>query len=77
MTVFDIICVAATGSFLPAGGLPMLSYLDPAVTSYSSVLTAFRVFNIIGQVLIWITAIITVISGAKYLIDNKDVISEM
>ena len=34
-------------------------------------------FNIIGQCLIWITAVITVISGVKYLIDNKDVISDM
>lgn len=77
MTIFDIICVAATGSFLPAGGLPMLSYLDPSISAFSGVLTAFRVFNIIGQVLIWITAVITVISGVKYLLDNKDVISEM
>ena len=77
MTIFDIICVAATGSFLPAGGLPMLSYLDPSISAFSGVLTAFRVFNIIGQVLIWITAVITVISGVKYLMDNKDVISEM
>ena len=35
------------------------------------------VFNVIGQVLIWITAIITVISGVKYLVDNKSVISDM
>ena len=36
-----------------------------------------NVFNIIGQVLIWITAVITVISGVKYLVDNKEVISDM
>ena len=77
MTAYDIICVAVTGSFMPAGGLPMLTLLDPSVTAYSGILTVFRVFNIIGQVLIWITAVITVISGVKYLADNKEVISDM
>ena len=47
------------------------------MTAYSGILTVFRVFNIIGQVLIWITAVITVISGVKYLADNKEVISDM
>jgi CDP-diacylglycerol--glycerol-3-phosphate 3-phosphatidyltransferase len=37
----------------------------------------FDIFNIIGQVLLWIVAIITVISGVKYLVDNKAVISDM
>ena len=37
----------------------------------------FCIFNYIGQGLLWITAIITVISGVKYLIDNKDAISDM
>ena len=37
----------------------------------------FNIFNIIGQVMLWIVAIITVISGAKYLVDNKEVISDM
>lgn len=37
----------------------------------------FNIFNIIGQVLLWIVAIITVISGVKYLVDNKEVISDM
>lgn len=37
----------------------------------------FDIFNIIGQVLLWIVAIITVISGVIYLKDNKDVISDM
>lgn len=37
----------------------------------------FNIFNIIGQVLLWIVAIITVISGVIYLKDNKDVISDM
>ena len=46
-------------------------------TGYLSVFQAFGIFNIIGQSLLWITAVITVISGVKYLADNKDVISEM
>jgi CDP-diacylglycerol--glycerol-3-phosphate 3-phosphatidyltransferase len=46
-------------------------------TGYLSVFQAFGIFNIIGQSLIWITAVITVISGVKYLADNKDVISDM
>jgi len=33
--------------------------------------------NIIGQVMFWIVAVITVISGVIYLKDNKDVISDM
>ena len=37
----------------------------------------YSVFVIIGQVLIWITAVLTVISGVKYLVDNKEVISDM
>ena len=37
----------------------------------------FNIFNIIGQVLLWIVAVITVISGVKYLVDNKEVISDM
>jgi len=34
-------------------------------------------FNIIGHVLIWITAGFTIVSGAKYLIDNKEIINDM
>ena len=35
------------------------------------------IFNIIGQILIWISTVFTIISGVKYLVDNKEVISEM
>lgn len=37
----------------------------------------FTIFNVIGQALLWIVAVITVISGVKYLVDNKEVISDM
>ena len=37
----------------------------------------YDIFNIIGQVMFWIVAVITVISGIIYLKDNKDVISDM
>jgi CDP-diacylglycerol--glycerol-3-phosphate 3-phosphatidyltransferase len=46
-------------------------------TGYIPIFHAFEIFNVIGQILLWITAVITVISGVKYLIDNKDVISDM
>lgn len=32
---------------------------------------------IIGEVLLWISVVFTVISGVKYVIDNKDAISDM
>ena len=44
---------------------------------YSLVYGAFNIFNIIGQALMWFAAVITVISGVKYLVDNKEVISDM
>lgn len=37
----------------------------------------FNIFNIIGNSILWIVAVITVISGVKYLVDNKEVISDM
>ncbi len=35
------------------------------------------IFYIIGEVMLWISVIFTVISGVKYVLDNKDAISEM
>lgn len=34
-------------------------------------------FYIIGEVMLWISVIFAVISGVKYVLDNKDAISEM
>ena len=46
-------------------------------TGYIPIFTVFSIVNCIGQALLWLTAIVTVISGVKYLVDNKDVISDM
>ncbi|MBE6824638.1 MAG: CDP-diacylglycerol--glycerol-3-phosphate 3-phosphatidyltransferase [Ruminococcaceae bacterium] len=35
------------------------------------------IFYIIGEVMLWISVVFTVISGVKYVLDNKDAISEM
>ena len=76
-TVMDIISLATDGvaySFTEYGVMKAVQSMNP---SFSSLLTCFDVFNIIGQVLLWIVAIITVISGVKYVVDNKEVISDM
>ena len=36
-----------------------------------------NVFYIIGEVMLWISVVFTIISGVKYVIDNKDAISDM
>ncbi len=51
--------------------------LEMISVSAVTLVTVYDVFNVIGQVLLWIVAIITVISGVKYLVDNKEVISDM
>lgn len=71
-TALDIISLAMVGWIVPNGDFYAYSW-----TAYYTLGTISNVFNIIGQVLLWIVAIITVISGVKYLVDNKEVISEM
>ncbi len=51
--------------------------LERTMTDAVALLHIYDVFNIIGQVMFWIVAVITVISGVIYLKDNKDVISDM
>ena len=46
-------------------------------TAYLTVFSVFGIFNIIGQILIWIAATVTIISGVKYLVDNKEVIADI
>ena len=36
-----------------------------------------NIFFVVGEVLLWISVVFTVISGVKYVIDNKDAISDM
>lgn len=72
-TVFDIICLISYGMTFTAGEISALNEMG----TNADIVTVFNVFNIIGQVLIWISAVITVISGVKYLVDNKEVISDI
>ena len=51
--------------------------LERTMTDPVALLHIYDVFNAIGQVMFWIVAVITVISGVIYLKDNKDVISDM
>ena len=36
-----------------------------------------NIFFVVGEVLLWISVVFTIISGVKYVIDNKDAISDM
>ena len=71
-TALEIVALSMTGHPLPS--------TVSAITDYGAagtLLLLSQIFGIIGQVLLWIVAIITVISGVKYLVDNKEVISDM
>ena len=72
-TAFDVICLISYGATVGAGELTALSELGYD----GSIMTVYNVFNIIGQALIWISVVFTVISGVKYLVDNKEVIADM
>lgn len=71
-TALEVICLILTGSFLPDSLGEITNYMAMGTLANLSV-----IFHILADVLIWITAGFTVISGVKYLVDNKDVISEM
>ena len=76
-TAMDIISAALIGKVLPISAYDAFVMSLNSNSLYQTLYTIFTIFNIIGQALLWITAIITVISGIKYLIDNKEVISDM
>ncbi len=47
-------------------------------TASSGVFTQVSgLFGTIGEILVWISVLFTVISGVKYVLDNKDAISQM
>ena len=71
-TVSQIIAIVAIFVMQVIFDLLLLIPIEASAQAYVS-----GVFNTFGQILIWITAVITVISGVKYLVDNKDVISDM
>lgn len=72
-TVFDLICLIGYGETYTSGEMFTLNKAG----CDAGFVTAYNVFNIIGQVLIWVAAVFTVISGVKYLLDNKEVINDM
>lgn len=75
-TAMDILSLILAGKVIP-----LTEYSHAAAlcsnTVHDTLYNVFGVFNIIGHVLLWIVAVITVISGVKYLLDNKEVISDM
>ena len=77
-TAMDIIALASPlGHTVPTTLFTSGMYTTLGSTVYDYLNGFFTVFNYIGQGLLWVTAVITVISGVKYLIDNKEVISDM
>ncbi len=76
-TAMDIISISVIGHTVPSGIFTTGMYTALSDTRYFMLSGCFNVFNIIGQVMLWIVAVITVISGVKYLMDNKEVISDM
>ena len=76
-TALDVISLNLLGHTVSIGELNPLLVATSSNMNIHTVYGISNTFNIIGQCLIWITAVVTVISGVKYLIDNKSVISDM
>ena len=76
-TAMDIISIFVIGFAVPSTLFTTGMYSAMSDARYIMLNSCFNVFNIIGQALLWIAAIITVISGVKYLVDSKEVISDM
>ena len=78
MTAMDVISLTSKlGHTVPIKTFSYGWYQTMSDTVYYQLNDIFTVFNIIGQVMLWIVAVVTVISGVKYLIDNREVISDM
>ena len=76
-TAMDIISLCLIGKVLPLSEYDSMKIALNSNSLYHDLYHIFTIFNIIGQTMLWIVAVITVISGVKYLLDNKEVISEM
>ena len=76
-TAMDIISLSLIGKVLPMSEYNVVKIMLNSNSLYYDLFNIYNIFNIIGQVLLWIVAVITVISGVKYLVDNKEVISDM
>lgn len=76
-TAMDIVSLILVGRAVPVGEFTNGSLGCCRGGDYAVLQNVFNILNIVGQSLLWITAVITVISGVKYLVDNKEVISDM
>lgn len=76
-TAMDIISLSLIGKVLPMSEYNVVKIMLNSNSLYHDLYNIFNIFDIIGQALLWIVAVITVISGVKYLVDNKEVISDM
>lgn len=77
-TAMDIINLAMLGEYQTiTADYNIFKVMVNSNSLYHTSYSIFCIFNYIGQGLLWIVAIITVISGVKYLLDNKKVISDM
>lgn len=76
-TIFDLICLIRFGATVGSRELHAASLLYDGGIQANGVFQIYHIFNVIGQVLIWIAAVFTVVSGVKYLVDNRDVIKDM
>lgn len=72
-TVMDILSLALLGKVQTIADYYAFTITAQNITLYN----IFNTFNIISRVMLCVVAIITVISGVKYLVDNKEVISDM
>ena len=71
-TALEVVCLVLNGTFLPSSLNEISNYMVMGTLANLSM-----IFRIVAAVLMWIIAVITVISGFKYLVDNKEVISDM
>ena len=76
-TAQDVISLILCGKVLPIAEYTPDRVALSGLEVHATLTMVFNIFNIIGQVLLWIVAVITVISGVKYLVDNKEVIADM
>lgn len=76
--------IAIVGVFVLQVALEIMTHLVNTLNLPLEKLNAFLqylslsdVFYYIGEVMLWISVVFAVISGIKYVLDNKDAISEM
>ncbi len=65
---------AIVGVFALQFALEIISLVDIDKGLYSSL---EYIFALIGEILLWISTVFVIMSGIKYVLDNKDAISDM